>query len=417
MIREFSRTELDEFLATIEPPRDFDEDMAQHWVEITLEEMCHEWHFAEGLTKLDEHTRKHCLRMGLILAGQMDAFLKWTRSDQFTPGRLHKIPRNVEMVDELIAEMQRVCVAAYSDGVFSTAGKHRRSDPAASLSKKALKTVLLHGARLGAAALHGIRTTLMPVLESVWSPDGTRLKSQAELEREIRTVYAAMIGPAPKRYVDDILELAESEQDAIIDRLIDSVFIADLWEFETADPVDRARDQIIDRVIRPAKRRMKVRNREQYEQWQKTKLPYSKWIKQSAAQLKAESVAPPTLNPQFALRWVQTERTRFQALGVFEATRNDPYVVGYRYTVQIGTHPVCVSLASDGVIRKNDPRIQTYTPPLHHGCTGSWQPVMAWDEDEFTLLKQLPDPAQISKGFGQAYPAREQARVLVGGKR
>lgn len=414
MIREFSRDELDAFLATIEPPRDFDEDYAQRWATIALEEMAREWHFAEGLTKLDDATRKHCLRMGIILAGQMDVFLKWTRSDQFTPGRLHKIPKNVEMVDELIAEMQRICVTAYADGVFSTA-THRRSDPAASLSRAALKTVLLHGARLGAAALHGIRTVLMPVLESVWSPNGTRLKTQAEVEREIRTVYASMIGPAPKRYADDILELAESERDSIIDRLIDSVFM--VWEFATADPVDRARDQIINRLIRPARRRMKVANREQYEQWQRTKLPYSKWIKQSAAQLKAESVAPPTLNPQFALRWVQTERTRFQALGVLESTRKDPYVVGYRYTVEIGSHPVCISLAADGVIRKNDPRVQMYTPPLHHGCTGRWEPVMAWDEDEFTKVNTLPDPALIAKGFGQSYPAREQARVLVGGKR
>src|SRR5690606_34687439 len=154
MIREFSRAELDAFLASIAPPRDLYDDAAQRWVDIALSEMHREMQFAEGLDKLDECARKHCLRMGLILAGQMDAFLKWTRSDQFTPGRLHKIPRNVEMVDELIAEMQRICVTAYTDGVFAAA--HDRSSPAASLSRAALKTVLLHGARLGAAALHGI---------------------------------------------------------------------------------------------------------------------------------------------------------------------------------------------------------------------------------------------------------------------
>lgn len=327
--------------------------------------------------KLDRQVVNSALRLGIILSAQLEAWIEWTRGDRFSLGRLHALPDRLEMQDEVIREFKRISISGYVDGVLSTA--RAGSDPAASLSTKALRNVELHGARLGAAAVHAIRTKLMPVVESAFDTRGQRIKPQEELERELRQVYATFLTTAPRDMLDRALEFAES------------------------DPIDAARDRIIEQTItKPARRRMKVRNRTKYEDWQRSRLPFTKWIKQTVEQIQAEAIAPPTLNPRLAVRWVQTERTRFVNRGVIEATINQSAVVGYRFT--LGTseshHPACAA-ASGMVLRKGDQRLQRYTPPLHHGCKSHLEAVYADERVTFTPRRSLPHPKLIAEGFGR----------------
>ena len=336
---------------------------------------------------LDNAGRKYSMLLGIVMAGQMDGLIQWTRSDQFTPARLNSIPKDVELLRETALVFRRIVVEAYIDGVGSTA-RAGRPRPVAALSRKALRHVQSHGIRLAAAALHGVRTQVMPILEAVWTPDGTRVKDQASLEKEIRSVYATILRPGSKRDLDAVLQFAAS------------------------DNLDKARDTLVRSSRRG--RSMKVRDPQQREKYLRTRVPFTKWLKRTVEQIRAEAVAPPTLSPEFAVRWVETEAARFKSAGVIEATRTAPDVVAYRFVASNGGSSAACRAANGMVIRKDDPQLSNWMPPLHHGCQSHLEPIYAEDDVKVTARKDRPDIDVIAKGFGKV---AKQAPLTVAGQR
>jgi hypothetical protein len=158
-----------------------------------------------------------------------------------------------------------------------------------------------------------------------------------------------------------------------------------------------------------------VRDQAHRDRYLRDLKPFSKWIKQSREQILAESKAPPTVSPKYAIRWVQTERTRMMAEGVLESTMDDPDVIGWRFTVSNQSkhhHPACAAM-SGKIIRKADKsRLSTWKMPLHHGCHSGWKPVYRWEHERPTLVRLLPSAALISPGFGQVNPGRGKTHLV-----
>ncbi|MCA9726041.1 MAG: hypothetical protein KC729_00050 [Candidatus Eisenbacteria bacterium] len=330
------------------------------------------------------------LRLGLILSGQMAGYIAWTASKEFTPLTLHKVPREVEMQDELTDEWVRFTIGAYIDGVFSTS--RPGYSPYASLSPRALERFEIQAANLADAAVHHVRTLIMPVLESAFDAQGKRVKPHELIEREIRSVYSQILDAAPRADVAKILTLARP------------------------NPVDKERDKIVRDAQRRARgRRMRVRDKERRDQFLRDHKPFSKWIKQSVEQILAEAKAPPTISPKYAIRWVQTDRTRFMADGVLAATENDPDVIGWRFVAADTTknhHEACAAMNGKIISKRNAEAKNTWKSPLHHGCNSRWIPVYRWEHERVTPKRQLPSPSLIAPGFGAQYADRAKTRRI-----
>lgn len=331
------------------------------------------------------------LRLGLILSGQMSGFIAWVKSKDFTPLTLHEVPEDVEMQNEITDEFVRIFIGSYVDGVFSTA--RPGYIPVAALDDEALLRWEIQAANLADAVVHAIRTEIMPVLESTWTPSGERTKDDATLEREIRSVYVRYLQRAPRADLDLVMTLAES------------------------NPVDRLRDEIVEEAQQRVKkrRRMKVRDQKQRDKFLRDHKPFSKWIQQSVEQIRAEAKAPPTISPKYAIRWVQTERTRMMIEGVIEATQDDPDVIGYRFSAHHSTkshHPACAAMNGKIISKADRARMQIWKGPLHHGCHSRFLPVYRWEHEKPTPVRQLPSPSLIAPGFGGVYAERGRTHSL-----
>jgi hypothetical protein len=321
------------------------------------------------------------LRLGLILAAQMEALIDWIRRPAFSMNRLNSIPESVMLTREIKREFLRQYLRAYFDGseaYLKWKNRYLRERGKAELQDQVIVTFgdrevnyfARFADRLGQAAIHSIETRIMPALESTWSPNGTRIKSAEDLEGELRSIYA-----------NNLIEKAEVPRDA----------------------------QILELA-----RRMKIRNRAQYDKWQKRKVPFSKWIGQSAADIAAGKYPPAQLQKHLSTRWLRTERTRFHSHGVLDAVRDDQDVQWLQFSA--GDEPCPICTARDGTIRRKDDDFWAFnTPPLHHGCTDCrLVPIFRDERVRVTAKKDIPAPDDIPDGYGLYDPRKVTSARLLG---
>lgn len=340
------------------------------------------------------------MRLGIILAAQMESLVRWVRSPQFTERRLNRIPEKVLLAHEIRREFLRFYVRAYFDGAEASHTWKNRYLRERALTPQEGETIVTfddaligrlarHADRLGTAAIHAIETRIMPVLESTWSPDGSRIKSAEDLERELRTVYAkAFIQKADVPRGTDVLDLAEA--------------------------ILLARPPHL-KGLPAGKRRMKVRDRAQYERWQRQRIPHTKFIKQTAAEIKAGRYPGAEINRGLGSRWLGTERSRFHSHGVVDQARADTDVTHYQYSAR-GENPCPICSARDGVIRRKDDSYWAMnTPPMHHGCEHCvLVPIYREERMKVTPKKELPSGDDVPDGYGTYNPAKVRSARSLG---
>jgi SPP1 gp7 family putative phage head morphogenesis protein len=340
------------------------------------------------------------MRLGIILAAQMESLVRWVRSPQFTERRLNRIPEKVLLANEMRREFLRFYIRAYFDGAEAYRiwkGRYLRergltvhdSEVVVTFDDALVGRLARHAERLGTAAIHAIETRIMPALESAWSPDGTRVKSADDLEKELRTIYAnAFIEKSDVPKGTNVLDLAEA--------------------------ILLARPPHL-KGLPPGKRRMKVRDRAQYERWQRNRIPHTKFIKQTAAEIMEGVYDAPAMKRGLTSRWLGTERARFHSHGVIDQGRTDADVTHYQYSAR-GENRCPICDARDGIIRRKDDSYWALnTPPMHHGCEHcTLVPIYRDERVKVTAKKELPSGDDVPDGYGTYDPAKVRSARALG---
>lgn len=341
------------------------------------------------------------LRLALIVAGHMEWVLDWIYRPNFGPASLRNPPSEV-MADEFGAELTRVFLRSYWEGTESYArwmGRQdaiegrppRADDPPVGLTPRAISKMRANANQLAIGITRGIWSRLAPVIESAFAPDGTWTKTRAQIEAEIRSIYGR-----------DYLRKANAKAYAPGDILaLSGGFRGDgatVWHFD-----DKAIKKPVDDIVRPRKRGrpMRIANREAYEVWQRTNVPYSKWIQQAAEVIVTESQEIPELTVNMLSRWVQTERTRYFNSGTVQAAIVDDAVQYLTFSAIRDGSTCSVCRSRDGTTRpKTDFWWAFNQPPMHHGCRCQIVPGTRREAPKVTPQTGLPSQRDVAVGFG-----------------
>jgi len=340
------------------------------------------------------------LRFGLIVAGHMAWMLDWISRDSFGPASLRTPPAEV-MSDEFGAELARIFVRSYWEGTETFArwmgrqdaieGRSPRADvPPIGLTPRSIAKMRENAHQLAIGITRGIWSRLAPVIESAFAPDGSWVKNRAQIEAEIRSIYGRDYLRTPKRdwTQDDILALSGGFKGQI----------ENVWHFD-----DRSIKKVVEDLVDPVKRGrpMAIRDRAAYEAWQRSHLPYSKWIKQATATIIEEGQETPEITLQMLSRWVQTERTRYFNHGTTQAAIMDPEVSTLTFSAIRDGKTCQVCLARDGKTRpKTDFWWAFNQPPVHHSCRCQIVPGSRREGVAITPQSDLPSQAAVPVGFG-----------------
>lgn len=343
----------------------------------------HDWERKLDFAAMDladaREMERSAVVLGTVVAGVMDKYLAWagslTSPPKVTPAFLG---------DEFGAEMARVMARGYVDGIrdYERAAERAGRVPSlVGLTSSAEKTITRAGMTWGERTAQSFADRVRPIIDAAWALDGRRVKEAATLKAEIATLFAGYFEPS-----NAAVEFAE----------------------EQASEVKPKRTPF-------RGRRMKVRDPKQFAKWQKSFIPYSKWIREEAPKIAAKRVA---LKKQHAETWLLTERVRFQAHGTIAAAQSDPDVVQLGYSaIRDGREcPACGS--RDGVVRpKGDNWWALNTPPMHRRCRCSIGPIWRNERVKNTPLRTITAEVTdegVSDGYGTYNPRKVQSAKRLG---
>lgn len=318
--------------------------------------------------------------LGIILARSMEDHVAW--SNRLTAGRTPDPP--ALFVKEYSRVFWNLLVQSFGRGATEVQRQASRfygteqQESFVELTSFALRVYEKRSQLLGQAFADAIVRQIRPIMSDAFVGT-TEIYDAEERERQIRTVYAGLV----ERSSSETIEL--------------------VGEHESIEE------------IHFAGRRMKVRNRAQYEKWQKHRKPYSQWIKQSAEDLRAQSLAPPHLTPAQAKAWLVTERTRYRTAGAREEAKFDPRVKWIQY-VAIRDGKTCSKCKRrDGTIRpKDDAFWKRNNPPLHWHCRCDLIVVFREERLRVTPKRKLPGADDLQPGFGAYSPKKVMAAKKIG---
>ncbi len=353
------------------------------------------------------------LRFALIVSGHMAWVLDWIRRPGFGPAALRNPPAEL-MADEFGAELTRIFVRSYWEGTETYArwlGRQATIEgrtpgavtPAIGLTPQAINKMRQNAYQLAIGITRGIWSRLAPVIESAFAPNGQRLKTTEQIDGEIRSIYGSdYLQPVKKGFTEqDILELSGGFRGDI----------STLWLLD---------DELIRKPIEPQPaprgRPMQIRDRTAYDRWQRSNLPYSKWIKQAAETIIEESRDVPELTLNMLQRWVQTERTRYFNHGTVQSALLDPNVKNFQFSALREANTCAVCRGRDGMVRpKNDWWWAFNQPPVHHKCRCNIVPITVRERSLVTPQSALPSQADVPVGFGTYDREAAQAtrRIVV----
>jgi len=312
------------------------------------------------------------MRLGLILAAQMTKLISQTRAPSYGPA--HASRMELPLTKEVSNEFFRLAARAYWDGaqVFDRSiarsaqlsGKRVPPPRVYGLSAMGVKRLEGKARKRGVEFCDSLRKQLQPVFDATFSPAGLRMKPQAMLEAEIRTVYAGWIDAAPTD-LPATVELA---------------------------------------AVRP----LDAKDEGEYESWERRTVPVTDWIQVTANRITKAKQPAPALKTSPAAMWLETERTRQLNAGITAAALKDQSCVAYQYSaIRDGkTCPTCKQYDPPGgkpVIRpKNDDFWVFNTPPLHWRCRCHLIPIFAWENVRYSTDAMLDeiDTSALGPGFG-----------------
>lgn len=351
-----------------------------YWREPTRVEAKVDWQRVEAEEGDALETARIAIALALTI--QMEDVIEQVTDQRF---RIRSSTLRVDTADVETAFV-RLSLQGYVDGQLQLHNSLRRSivgykmPDTVGLTAAGTQDMIELASRMGRKFALGILDGIQLVLDSAMI-DG---KDTTQIVAEIRSRYAQFI------------ELKEAPQGRLEAARVKP-------KGETPKVATRRRG-----------RRMKVRDREQYQQWQNQYLPFSKRMRQTMDGYLAEARIPRLAKKQ-ASDWLLTEYTRAVNHGITQGALADPDVVQITYTSMRDGKvcPVCDSL--DGVTRAKDDQFWGQaTPPMHPKCRCYKVAVTRQDRVPVTPKKDLPDLDSVSPGWGGYDPNRVRTMRKLG---